>query len=251
MSAQQKSIARLFVDQHLKSAATVSLTQDQSHYISNVLRGEPGQHVRLFNGKDGEWSGTISQKTKREVTLQVTAKLREQQPPGAEVVYAFALLKRARLDYVVQKATELGVSALQPLITEHTHIERLNMDRMRANVVEAAEQCELLHLPQVSEAISLDAALSKSFSDRQIIFCDEAAPITNPIEALKAARDRNAAPSIAVLIGPEGGFSDKERAKLLALPNVTRLSMGPRIMRADTAAVASLALVMATLGDWR
>jgi 16S rRNA (uracil1498-N3)-methyltransferase len=156
-------------------------------------------------------------------------------------------LKRSRLDYMVQKATEMGVARLQPVLTRHTVAERVNGERMRANVIEAAEQCGILRVPDVATPERLDKVLTSWDAGRRLIFCDEAAPIADPITAL---RDISPGP-LAVLIGPEGGFAAEEREALITLPFVTRIAMGPRIMRADTAAVAALTLVNAVLGDWR
>ena len=182
----------------------------------------------------------------RGASLAVERQLRPQ-AGGPDLHYLFAPLKRARLDYMVQKATELGVARLVPVITRHTIAERVNLDRMRANVVEAAEQCGILRVPQVAEPVTLAKALAALEPDRRLVFCDEAAPVQDPVKALQALETG----PLAVLIGPEGGFADDERAALIALPYVVRLALGPRIMRADTAAVAALTLVNAVLGDWR
>src|SRR5262249_34860357 len=154
----------------------------------------------------------------------------------------------ARLDYMVQKAVEMGASMLQPVITQHTQVARINLDRMRSNVIEAAQQCGVLNLPRVANAIPFDRVADDA--ERLLIFCDEGADVTDPIAALGAARLTRDQP-LAVLIGPEGGFSEEERAALLNLPKVVRLALGPRILRADTAAVAALALVQAVVGDWQ
>ena len=161
--------------------------------------------------------------------------------------YLFAPLKHTRLDYMVQKATEMGVAHLQPVLTHHTIAARVNLERMRANAIEAAEQCGVLRVPTVGEPLKLEAALSAWDPKRTLIFCDEAADVANPLAALSAIEG---AP-LAVLIGPEGGFDPAERALLHEKPFALPISLGPRIMRADTAAVAALALVNATLGDWR
>ena len=165
---------------------------------------------------------------------------------GPDIDYVFAPLKRSRLDYMVQKAVELGVARLRPVLTQRTIAERVNLDRMRANVIEAAEQCGILHLAEVAAPLSLDKLLATWDPRRRLIFCDEAAAVKNPLEVLAALQPQ----PLALLIGPEGGFDPKERAALQALPYVSAISLGPRIMRADTAAVAALALVNAKLGDW-
>ena len=164
-----------------------------------------------------------------------------------DIAYVFAPLKHARLDYMVQKAVEMGASSLQPVLTRHTQVSRVNSERMRANVIEAAEQCGILSLATVAEPVALDRYLAQRPSGRLLVFCDEAAETTNPVQALKQG---SAAEGIDILIGPEGGFAEEERALLLRQPKILRLSLGPRILRADTAGVAALALVQAALGDW-
>lgn len=237
---------RLFVAAALKPGARVPLTREQANYLLNVLRLGQGNRVLIFNGEHGEWRAQIAVAGKRQADLILEEQTRPQ-AAGPDLHYLFAPLKRARLDYMVQKATEMGVAHLQPVLTRHTVAERVNLDRMRANVMEAAEQCGILRLPGVSEPARFDRLLAQWPAERRLIFCDEGAPISAPIAAL-----REVAPGpLAVLIGPEGGFAPEEREALLAQPFVVRLSMGPRIMRADTAAVAALALVNAVLGDWR
>ena len=161
--------------------------------------------------------------------------------------FLFAPLKHARLDYLVQKTVEMGASRLQPVITRHTQVARVNVERMRANVIEAAQQCGILNLPEIAEPASFTAAISEADAGRLLVFCDEDAAVQDPVAALAA----HAGASLAVLIGPEGGFAEEERAALLKRPNVARIALGPRILRADTAAVAALALVQTVLGDWR
>jgi 16S rRNA (uracil1498-N3)-methyltransferase len=215
--------------------------------LADVLRLEPGDAVLLFNTRDGEWRARLAAAGKRALTLAVDEQTRPQTAAG-DLHYLFAPLKRARLDYVVQKAVEMGVSRLQPVMTRHTQAERVNVARMRANAIEAAEQCGILLLPDILEPAPLARALAHLEPARLLVFCDEDAPTVDPLAALKAAP--HTVP-LAVLIGPEGGFAEEERALLLARPNVVRLALGPRILRADTAAVAALALVQAVLGDWR
>lgn len=237
---------RLFVTAELAGAAQVPCTSAQGHYLINVLRLRAGDSILLFNGRDGEWRAEIAKAGKRTCTLVVRERVRAQ-ASGPDVHYLFAPLKRARLDYVVQKATELGVAELRPVLTRRTIAERVNLDRMRANAIEAAEQCGILRVPEVRAPATLDRVLADWDCARRLIFCDEGAEMQNPIAAL-----RGTAPEpVAVLVGPEGGFTEEERARILAVPCTTRISLGPRVMRADTAAVAALALVNATLGDWR
>lgn len=235
---------RLYVGAPLAAGADVALDRAQAHYLGTVLRLKPGSRVLVFNGRDGEWAATLAS-AKRTATLTVDAKTRPQTAP-ADLHYLFAPLKAARLDYMVQKAVEMGVSRLQPVLTRHSQVARVNTPRMRANAIEAAEQCGILSLPEIGEPVSLAQALAGQESGRRLIFCDEGAESTNPVAAL-AGLSRS---PLAVLVGPEGGFAEDERASLLKLPNVVRLSLGPRILRADTAAVAVLALIQALLGDW-
>lgn len=237
---------RLFLDADLVDGATVPLAREQMNYLLNVLRLGSGDTVLTFNGRDGEWLAGIETSGKRNASL-VLEKQTRAQTGGPDLHYLFAPLKRSRLDYMVQKATEMGVARLQPVLTRHTVAERVNGDRMRANVIEAAEQCGILRVPEIAGPERLDRVLASWNAGRRLVFCDEGAPIADPLTAM-----RELAPGpLAVLIGPEGGFAPEERDALIALPFVTRIAMGPRIMRADTAAVAALTLVNAVLGDWR
>jgi len=237
---------RLYVDAPLKEGIVVALDRGQTHYLITVLRLTAGQRILAFNGRDGEWDATI-EGGKRAAALRVGRLMREQTASG-DLHYLFVPLKSARLDYMVQKAVEMGVSRLQPVLTRHGQIGRVNLDRMRANAIEAAEQCGVLALPDIMPPATLPDVLAAWRPDRHLVFCDEAAATTDPLLALAAVRPGS---PLAVLIGPEGGFAEEERAALLELPNVIRLALGPRILRADTAAVAALALVQAAIGDWR
>lgn len=248
---------RLFVEAPLVPGARVALEAPQQHYLAHVLRQKPGDRVLAFNGRDGEWRTVLAEAGKRTLALVAEACTRPQPTPG-DLLYLFAPLKRARLDYMVQKAVEMGASGLVPVTTRHTQAERVNGARMRANAIEAAEQCGILTLPDIYEPAPLAAAVGALEADRRLIFCDEDAPVADPLAALATVRDTvrsdavpGAAMPLAVLIGPEGGFSEDERAMLIARPGVIRLALGPRILRADTAAVAALAVVQAVLGDWR
>jgi 16S rRNA (uracil1498-N3)-methyltransferase len=238
---------RLFVDAALNEGARIELERNQSNYLGNVLRLSAGENVLVFNGRDGEWQAQIDGR-KRPDRLTIVARTRPQDRLP-DIAYVFAPLKHARLDYIVQKAVEMGASRLQPVLTRHTQVSRVNVERMRANVVEAAEQCGILSLAEVAEPVALDRFLDTRETGRLLVFCDEAADIENPIEALQQRLP--AADGIDVVIGPEGGFAEEERALLLRQPRTLRLSLGPRILRADTAGVAALALVQAALGDWR
>jgi 16S rRNA (uracil1498-N3)-methyltransferase len=245
---------RLFVAHPLLAGATVPLDPAQGHYLAGVLRLAAGDRVLAFNGTDGEWQCAFAPVGKKSA-LQVEHQSRPQTPPG-DLHYLFAPLKRARLDYMVQKAVEMGVSRLQPVMSRHTQAERINLERMRANAIEAAEQCGILGLPEIMPPLALERAIAALEPERHLVFCDEDAPPGDPMAAL--ARDLTAgsgAPAagrpLAVLIGPEGGFDDTERAFLLRRPHASRIALGPRILRADTAAVAALAIVQAAAGDWR
>jgi 16S rRNA (uracil1498-N3)-methyltransferase len=237
---------RLYVSAPLAAGAVVPLEPGQTHYLGNVLRLKAGAGVLLFNGRDGEWNATL-QSTKRAVALTVGAKTRPQ-TAAADLHYLFAPLKSARLDYMVQKAVEMGVSRLVPVMTRHGQVGRVNAERMRKNAIEAAEQCGILALPEIAPPVALMRYLADREEARLLVFCDEAAEIADPVAALRALKP---GATLAVLIGPEGGFAASERAALLQRPNVVRIALGPRILRADTAAVAALALVQTVLGDWR
>lgn len=249
--ARDRRAPRLFVSERLQRdgapVAELTLDKAQSHYLAHVLRLGVGASVLLFNGVDGEWRARIVAASRHAVTLAAEAQTRPQ-TTGIDLHYLFAPLKHARLDYMVQKAVEMGVSRLVPVITERTEARRVNLDRMQANAIEAAEQCEMLSIPEIAGEERLAVALERLEPERVLIFCDEDAARANPLTALAAAP---AGAPLAVLIGPEGGFSDQERELASRHASVVRLSLGPRIMRADTAAVAALAVVQAQLGDWR
>jgi 16S rRNA (uracil1498-N3)-methyltransferase len=237
---------RLFVDAPLREGERIALERNQSNYLGNVLRLSAGETILVFNGRDGEWQAQIEGR-KRPDTLTIVARTRPQDRLP-DIAYVFAPLKHARLDYMVQKAVEMGASMLQPVLTRHTQVSRVNSERMRANVIEAAEQCGILSLAEVAEPVALERYLDTREAGRLLVFCDEASDVKNPVEAL---RQMTAAEGIDILIGPEGGFAEEERPLLLRQPKTLRLSLGPRILRADTAGVAALALVQAALGDWQ
>jgi 16S rRNA (uracil1498-N3)-methyltransferase len=245
MAVRDDASQRLFIDLALAAGSEAACSPDQANYLRTVLRLPDGARLLVFNGRDGEWAARVTHQGKRGVVLAIEQQVR-QQTSGPDIVYLFAPLKRSRLDYMVQKATELGVSRLTPVLTRRTIAERVNSDRMRANAIEAAEQCGVLRVPEVDEPLTLTKRLDGWDAARRIIFCDEDAAGMAPLQSLSALKPM----PLAVLIGPEGGFAPEERATLLAKPYVTAISLGPRIMRADTAAVAALALVNATLGDW-
>ena len=251
MARYEFRLQRLHVVLDLAPDGQFTATPEQANYLLNVLRLEDGARVLVFNGRDGEWLATIAVPRKRVCVLKIVEQTRPQ-TGGPDLHYLFAPLKRARLDYMVEKATEMGAAVLQPVLTQHTQAERVKSERMRANAIEAAEQCGILRLPLVLEPVKLEKLLASWDASRRLVFCDEDAEGGNPIDALTSLRCADGgAPPMAVLIGPEGGFSQTERALLVELPFVVRLALGPRILRADTAAVAALALVNAVLGDWR
>lgn len=249
---------RVYTENPLAAGQGVTFDREQANYLLNVLRLKGGDPVLLFNGRDGEWRASLTLAGKRSLTAMPDERLREQPRPN-DLHFLFAPLKHARLDYMVQKAVEMGVSRLQPVMTQHTQVTRINLERMRANAIEAAEQCGVLAVPEVGEPMSFNRVAGAA--DRLLVFCDEDAEVRDPVAALDQARPSGGAllPAeaaragwpMAVLIGPEGGFSEEERAALIKRPNTVRVSLGPRILRADTAAVAALTLVQAVLGDWR
>lgn len=236
---------RLFVDHPLAPEASIVLSRDASHYLVTVLRSSIGDKVLVFNGRDGEWLAAIEKADRKAATLALVRQTRPQ-PVVPDLDYVFAPVKSARLDYLVQKAVEMGASRIIPVITRHTQTTRLNAERMRSNIIEAAEQCGILNVPGLLPEIRLDALLDQWDEERALFFCDERAETDHPLAALQTVKKHK----FAVLIGPEGGFSAEERALLVKMPSVTRLSLGPRILRADTAGIAALALVQAVLGDW-
>lgn len=236
---------RLHLDAPLAEGRPVPLAREQVNYLLNVLRLKEGDEVLAFNGRDGEWVAAVAANGRKQADLRPLRQVRPQ-VPRPDLHYLFAPLKHARLDYMAQKAVEMGAGLLQPVLTRHTQVSRLNLDRLRANAVEAAEQCGILALPEIRPELPLDSALAALEPERLLIFCDEGMQQDSPVAALAGARPG----PLALLIGPEGGFDEAERRRVLARPNTLRISLGPRILRADTAAVAALALVQATLGDW-
>jgi 16S rRNA (uracil1498-N3)-methyltransferase len=237
---------RLYVSQDLAEGAEVKLGPQQTNYLVNVLRLSAGAPVLLFNGRDGEFSTSLSTSSRKAASLIVGARTRAQEAPP-DIDYLFAPLKHARLDYVAQKAVEMGASRLRPVITRHTQVSRVNLERLQANAIEACEQCGVIWIPEIAPVEPLIEALKRWPPQRLLVFCDEEAEQASPLDALGNAR---ADGGVGLLIGPEGGFDDDERAAVLSTPRVLHLSLGPRILRADTAAVAALTMIQATLGDW-
>ena len=248
---------RIHVAAPLASGAELPLARDQANHLGNVLRLKSGDAVLVFNGRDGEWGAELSGSGKR-AAVRLDRQHRPQ-PPRADLDFLFAPLKHARLDYMVQKAVELGVTRLRPVLTQHTQVARINLERMRANAIEAAQQCGVLSIAEISEPVQL-ATVAAADPDRLLVFCDEDAEVADAVAALNEARplpsalvpaDAAQPQPVAVLSGPEGGVSEAERALLMKRPNIVRLSLGPLILRADTAAVAALTLTQAVLGNWR
>lgn len=247
MAAYDFNAPRLFVEAPLRAGQRLSLDRGQANYLLNVLRLKAGETVLVFNGQQGEWRTEISVEGRKSADLVCVEQIRAQ-TPQPDLVYAFAPLKHARLDYMVQKAVEMGAGILQPVITRRTQSTRVNLERMRSNAIEAAEQCGIMSIPEVRDEMNFDKFINVLEKDRLIVFCDESAPVSNPVQALSSFGNKTA--GLVVVVGPEGGFTDPERALVVAHESCVRVSLGPRILRADTAAVAALAVVQSVLGDW-
>ena len=236
---------RLFVTADIKAGIAIETDQDQFNYLANVLRMEDGAELLLFNGRDGEWKASISFPTRKRILLTPAEQTRPQ-PAPSDLHYLFAPLKVGRLDYLVQKAVEMGAGLLQPVMTQHVQGKITNLDKVKANVIEAAEQCGILGIPDVAEPVKLADLLARWPHERRIIYCDEGDVGQNPLPLLTQVKEKH----LALLVGPEGGFSEEERALLRSLDFVTAIPLGPRILRADTAAVAAMAVIQAVIGDW-
>lgn len=249
MPRSHSSLQRLFVTADLQQGGALTLEKDQSLYLAAVLRKSVGDEVVLFNGRDGAWLCRLTSDSKKSVALEVVEQIAPQTPPS-DLWYGFAPLKNERLDYVIQKAVEMGAGTIQPVMTQYTQVHRLKSERLSANAIEAAEQCEVLSVPTIAPEIALDRLLdgwTETHGDRKLIFADEGEASSSPVNSLSALDGQR----VGLLVGPEGGFSNEERRKLRALPFVVPISLGPRILRADTAAVAALAVMQAIIGDWR
>ena len=235
------SLPRLYVEQPLAAGTALTLEGPQANYLSAVMRLAAGAKVKLFDNESGEWLAEIVEAGKKRVTLRTIQHLREREPVP-DLWLLFAPIKRGRIDWIAEKATELGVARLVPVITQRTIVERTNSDRLFAHMVEAAEQCERTALPQLAEPQKLQALLRDWPEERTLLFADEngGAPLFDAAEPGPAA----------ILIGPEGGFTEEERTAIRAVPQAKPVSLGPRILRADTAAAAAVALWMAAAGDW-
>ena len=243
--ARFSRLQRLFVAADIMPDTALPLERAQAHYLLNVLRKGAGDPVLVFNGRDGEWRAEIVPEGRKGAALVPRERVRAQpDPPDLELL--FAPLKRERLDYAIQKAVEMGAGRIRPVVTHRTQ-GRFNLDRARANALEAAEQCGILAIPDVEAPRPLAEVLD-GWDGRTLIFCDEDEGTQNPLPALETIAPNR---TLAVLIGPEGGFSDDERARLRAMPCVRAIPLGPRVLRADTAMVAAMAVVQAMVGDWR
>lgn len=246
MSHGDVTLVRLHVGAVPAIGQALALTAAQNNYLRHVLRFRDGDTLLVFDGRNGEWRARFCARGKRDSELEILEFVRPQ-PRAGDLWYLFAPLKHARLDYMVQKATEMGANCLQPVVTAHTQTSRVNLERMTSNVIEACEQCGVLNLPVLAEPVGLKTLLAGWSADRTLIFCDEEEANSDPHRRLATVKSA----AVAVLIGPEGGFSPAERAELRRLPAILPISLGPRILRADTAAVAALAIVQSAIGDWR
>jgi 16S rRNA (uracil1498-N3)-methyltransferase len=239
-------LTRLFVTAPLEPGAHVSLDEGQTHYLLHVLRAKTGDRVLLFNGRDGEWQAGIATASKRGIALTIGAQTQPQMEVP-DLWLTFAPVKKTPSDYLTQKATELGVSKLQPVFTRRTIVSRLNEERLLANAVEAAEQSGRMTVPEIGAPAGLEKLLAAWPSSRRMFFCDESG---DAVPLATAARDAGEGP-VAILTGPEGGFDALERDMLRGQAFVTPVTLGPRILRADTAALAALAIWQSVKGDWR
>ena len=236
---------RLYCEQALAQGVLLELGREDSHYLVSVMRRREGENICLFNAKDGEWAAEIRTADRKRAGVEVTRQLRQPHiVPDLELL--FAPVKKSRTDFIVEKATELGVRRIRPVITHRTIADKVRTDRLRLLAKEAAEQTERLDLPEIVDAVRLDACLADWSPDRPLIFCDEAGEAPLMSDALTGERRDG----VSVLIGPEGGFTPEERERIRALPHAVPVSLGPRILRADTAAVAALTLYQALCGDW-
>jgi 16S rRNA (uracil1498-N3)-methyltransferase len=234
---------RLYLDRELREGQTISLPREQAHYLFGVMRMRPGDALEVFDGRTGAYAAEVAEAGKKGGTLAVGARTAPvRRPPDLWLL--FAPIKKGRTDFIVEKAAELGAARICPVQTEFTNAERVRRDRLQAHAVEAAEQCGGTFVPEVADLARLSEMLAGWPAERRLMFCDEALAGT-------ASAVPDAAGPWAILIGPEGGFSDAERARLAALPQAHAVSLGPRVLRADTAAVAALTLWQARLGDWR
>ncbi|MTI15833.1 16S rRNA (uracil(1498)-N(3))-methyltransferase [Rhodobacteraceae bacterium RKSG542] len=248
MPRSEFRMQRLYLDSAMAEGMRIEADRAQANYLLNVLRMKDGEELLVFNGRDGEWRAEVHSTGRKACDLVLTELIREQ-VETPDLHYLFAPIKTNRLDYMAQKAVEMGAGRLRPVTTHHTQFPKLNISKVEANVLEACEQCGVIHIPTVDELQPLKNVLARwkeTDPNRTLIFCDEGEETQNPLEAL-AKVERG---PLAVLIGPEGGFSEEERALLRSQDFVVPMPLGPRVLRADTAAVAAMAVVQAKLGDW-
>lgn len=236
---------RLFVDHPLAKGGAVPVGDEQYNYLANVLRLTEGAEVLVFNGRDGEWKAQLTFPSRKKIILIAEEQTRVQ-PPLPDLHYLFAPLKTGRMDYLIQKAVEMGAGLIRPVLTQHVQGKIHSLDKLKAYAMEAAEQCGILAVPDIAEPEKLQDVLARWPKDRRLIYCDEGDEGQNPLPILKGLTDSR----FALLVGPEGGFSEEERTLLRGLDFVTPIPLGPRILRADTAAVAALAIIQASVGDW-
>ena len=241
---------RLFVEGALGPGAEVRLAPDQAHYLFNVMRAGHGAEVAVFNGRDGEWLGQLTRSGRLGGSVRCTAPGRPQRRPP-DLWLVFAPIKKARTDFIVEKAAELGAARILPVFTRFSNTGRIQPDRLRAHAIEAAEQCGETYVLDIAPAVRLEALLDAWDPARRLVFCDEARTARPAAEAFADAAASGAPGPWAILVGPEGGFSPDEAARLRGLPFVVPVTLGPRVLRADTAAVAAIALWQALVGDWR
>jgi len=244
------SATRLFTEADLSAGVEAELSEAQAHYLRHVMRRLEGAPLLLFNGRDGEWKAELAVRGKKGASARVSERTRAQ-AAEPDVWLCFAPIKRARIDYIAEKATELGVAMLQPVLTQHTAVERVNVERLRANAIEAAEQTERLSVPQVRAPIDLARLLAGWPVERRLLMCDETGGGPPIAEALRGLDDTARAAPWGILIGPEGGFAERELHALRRMKDVIAVGLGPRILRADTSALAALACWQALVGDWR
>ena len=238
-------LQRLHVDADLSAGMMLDLNREHSNYLLNVLRLKEGSELLVFNGRDGEWLCELKNIGRKKASVTLTELVRTQ-PIQSSLMVLFAPIKVGRLEYMVQKMTEMGAGIIQPVFTDHTQLHKVNEKRLEANIVEAAEQCGVLSIPELRTPQKLLNILTQWDDERHLVFCDEGHETNNPIPTLQELASKE----IAVLVGPEGGFSEKERTILNEMDHVSSIPLGPRILRADTAMVSAISIIQATIGDW-
>lgn len=239
-------LQRLYFDLEMFEGQKLELDREKTNYLANVLRLSDGAEILVFNGKNGEWLAHLKFENRKKAHLELTKQVRPQ-PEIPTLTVLFAPIKVGRLEYMVQKITEMGAGVIQPILTDHTQLHKVNQKRLSANIIEAAEQCGVLSVPQLKEPIKLAALLEDWDENRHIVFCDEGTETKNPVSEIETLKGHE----IALMVGPEGGFSEDERERLNNLEYIHAISLGPRILRADTAIVAAMAVIQAISGDWK